>query len=343
MSGINNEILLEEISPESPCGDNLEYEAEFVEMENSSKGKVAEYSGKDEISAAEPPDWRRVLELSTSILQKSKDLRAAVLLTRSLTAIKGLAGMSEGLELITGLVMQYWDIMHPQLDPDDDNDPTLRVNILNSLAANDGMITELKHAIVIEFPPIGKFNLHDIHIAMGKSSASDDDQVLDINLFDAACREVALHEIISTLTSVQNSLDYVRKIEATLNEKIGIANSPEFSPLLSMLKEIEDIFTEKVAIRDDTIDSSKTIGNDHYQAVESSSNGTISGREDVVRMLDMICEYYKKHEPSSPIPLLLQRARSLVTKDFMEIIEDLVPDGVSQAQVLKGHKNNDGN
>ena len=65
-------------------------------------------------------------------------------------------------------------------------------------------------------------------------------------------------------------------------------------------------------------------------------SGEINSREDVVRVLDMACDYFKRHEPSSPVPLLLQRAKSLVAKDFMEILRDLTPAGVSQAEQIGG-------
>jgi len=67
--------------------------------------------------------------------------------------------------------------------------------------------------------------------------------------------------------------------------------------------------------------------------------GEIRSREDVVRVLDRLSEYFRKNEPSSPVPLLLQRAKRLVSKDFMEILRDLTPDGVSQAEKLGGVDN----
>ena len=60
-------------------------------------------------------------------------------------------------------------------------------------------------------------------------------------------------------------------------------------------------------------------------------DGEIQGRADVLRMLDRICAYYAANEPSSPVPLLLGRARGLVNKTFIDILRDLAPNGVSQA------------
>jgi type VI secretion system protein ImpA len=64
--------------------------------------------------------------------------------------------------------------------------------------------------------------------------------------------------------------------------------------------------------------------------------GVINSQEDVIRVLDMACEYFNRHEPSSPVPLLLQRAKRLVAKDFMEILRDLTPAGVTQAEEISG-------
>jgi type VI secretion system protein ImpA len=67
-----------------------------------------------------------------------------------------------------------------------------------------------------------------------------------------------------------------------------------------------------------------------------SVSGAINNKTDVINMIDKICDYYASHEPSSPIPLLLRRAQRLVDKSFVEILEDLAPDGVDQLQVISG-------
>ena len=68
----------------------------------------------------------------------------------------------------------------------------------------------------------------------------------------------------------------------------------------------------------------------------AAAPGEIRSREDVIRVLDRACEYFERNEPSSPVPLLLRRAKRLISKDFMEILKDLAPDGVSQAENVGG-------
>jgi type VI secretion system protein ImpA len=67
-------------------------------------------------------------------------------------------------------------------------------------------------------------------------------------------------------------------------------------------------------------------------------SGEIRSREDVVRAIDKICAYYARFEPTSPLPLLLERCRRLVTSSFLDIIRDLAPDSVSQVERLSGKK-----
>ncbi len=66
--------------------------------------------------------------------------------------------------------------------------------------------------------------------------------------------------------------------------------------------------------------------------------GEIGSREDVLRTLDKIAAYYTRHEPSSPIPLFIERCKKLVTMSFIDIVKELVPDAAQQVGVLTGHR-----
>ncbi len=72
------------------------------------------------------------------------------------------------------------------------------------------------------------------------------------------------------------------------------------------------------------------------KTLANTSLGAINNRADVMRALDLLLDYYQRQEPSSPLPLLLKRARGLVSKDFLEILQDLAPDGLAQARAIRG-------
>ena len=55
-------------------------------------------------------------------------------LVQSLLYRHGFQGLSEGLSLLRQMLEQYWGPLHPQLDPEDNNDPTIRLTALGFLS-----------------------------------------------------------------------------------------------------------------------------------------------------------------------------------------------------------------
>jgi type VI secretion system protein ImpA len=68
----------------------------------------------------------------------------------------------------------------------------------------------------------------------------------------------------------------------------------------------------------------------------------IKSRQDAIRALDAVSAYFRSHEPSSPVPMFLERAKRLVSKSFMEVLADIAPDSLSQAKLIGGIKNDEG-
>jgi type VI secretion system protein ImpA len=57
-------------------------------------------------------------------------------------------------------------------------------------------------------------------------------------------------------------------------------------------------------------------------------------------LLDLVRAYYERYEPSSPLPLLLNRVRRLADMSFIDILRDIAPDGLHQAQIVIGAGDN---
>lgn len=64
----------------------------------------------------------------------------------------------------------------------------------------------------------------------------------------------------------------------------------------------------------------------------------IGSRDDVLRTLDRLLLYYERVEPSSPVPVLLERAKRLVPMRFVDIIKDMADVGLPQIEVISGQK-----
>lgn len=345
MSIIDIDKLLEEIDPDAPCGDDLEYDPAFIELEQHAKGKPEQQMG-DSVVPAEEPEWRAVKKGALSLLERTKDLRTGVHLIRALVNTDGVVGLSDGLGLLRGFVEQYWEPVHPQLDPDDNNDPMLRVNTLMSLCDRDTMRRYVREAPLVSSKVLGRFGLRDVDIATGKLSPPSDSEEAPptMNQIEAAFTECPLDDLRATTEAVGDSIEHLGAIEGFVTDQVGAANAPSFSPLVDELKGAHKTLEEQLA-RLSPEDAGLMEGSGAEGVVGAAAgagrpfNGQITNRQDVVRALDAVCEYYKRTEPSSPVPLLVQRAKRLMWKDFMEILRDLAPDGATQAQVFCGEEN----
>ena len=340
MSLIDVNSLLEEISAELPCGEDLEYDPEFGELQRAAQGKPGQEFGSTKIPAQEA-DWPVVKSKAIALFDRTKDLRVALYLTRSLLHTEGLIGLRDGLTLIQGLLERYWEMVHPQLDPADNNDPTLRINTLTSLCDPDTVLHSIREATLVNSTALGRFSLRDILITSGKLSlpAGSDEQVIEVSTINGAFMDAQLDDLQNTANAIRQSIDSVAAIESTLMDKVGPMQMADFSTLPNLLKEAQHIMSEHLTQRgvSEAEVSSEAINEaPGSQTSAQPMTGAINSQEDVIRVLDMACEYFKRHEPSSPVPLLLQRAKRLVAKDFMEILRDLTPAGVTQAEEISG-------
>src|SRR5262250_935427 len=107
MAFVDVAALLEPISAEAPSGEAIEYDAQYIELETTARGKPEQEVG-DTIVPAEEPDWREVERLALELAARSKDLRVGVYLARAELKLAGLGGFREALELLQGYLSQHW-------------------------------------------------------------------------------------------------------------------------------------------------------------------------------------------------------------------------------------------
>src|SRR5690606_2994411 len=155
MTRIDLGSLLRPISEDAPCGDNLEYDAAFGALERAAQGTPERVMGDTVIPAAEP-DWDDALEPAVALFDRTKDLRVAVPLLHGALKTGGLPAFADGLALIRGLVNDYWESVHPELDKDDNDDPTLRMNSLLVLNDRAGIVASLDRSPLISSRTLGR-------------------------------------------------------------------------------------------------------------------------------------------------------------------------------------------
>ncbi|MFH1097788.1 MAG: type VI secretion system protein TssA [Candidatus Desantisbacteria bacterium] len=97
------------ISDEFPCGKDMSYEPEYLDIKNEIQKLTAMSSAQDKIN------WGTVVEISKEILgKKSKDLNIAGYLCLGLFMREGYPGIKDGLTIYCSLLEKFWDGLFPQ-------------------------------------------------------------------------------------------------------------------------------------------------------------------------------------------------------------------------------------
>jgi type VI secretion system protein ImpA len=341
---IDIDIILQDIGPENVCGDDLQYDPAFIELEQAIKGKPEQQMGNTVVEA-EPPNWRDIKKQSEALLSRSIDLRVLICYLRALTALEGFSGLQDGLSLIKTAVEKRWENIHPQLDPDDDNDPTERINVLMSLCDYETLLRPLQQTPVVESKALGRFNFREISIASGKSTATANEKEISQTTIDAVVQDSELEHLQQTFQAISASLDDINELEKQVTEYVGISEAPSFSDLRDFLKESKLFLMESLEKRgaggEHITEENAAGGEAVAPAPAKSISGAINNNQDVIKTLNLVSEYYKKNEPSSPVPMFIDRAIRLVGKSFMEALKDIAPNGVDQAKIISGKNDED--
>ncbi len=341
------EKLLKPVSPELPCGPDLSDAAPFDNLARILKGKPEVEIGTVK-KPAEPPDWRELKDRSAEYFAQSKHLRVAVMLCGCWLKTGGLAGLRDGLQLIRGLLEQYWVTLYPVLDPTDNNDPTQRLNMLSALNSPRGTIRPdiqqwlaivdyLYSAPLCRPKGADPITLDQVIAARKRSEnkppaegeSSPSQTGPDIAGIGKAFRAAATSEIEATNTAVAEAVEALTGIDQFLTQTLGAGETISFDELHSVLKEIQAVLKANLpgvaaAAGTEAGESGGVAGAAQAgSSVAISVSGSIRSRDDVVRTLDAICEFYNQVEPSSPVPYLLRRAQKMTMMNFVEAVHEL--------------------
>ncbi|MDB6453066.1 type VI secretion system protein TssA [Falsirhodobacter sp. 20TX0035] len=317
------------ISQDEPCGEALDYDLDFLDLEIMARGRPERQAG-DATSPAEPPDWQAVRELATRLAERSHDIRLEILLARTGVHLEGGTGpLAQRLRRIAALIDGFWTHLHP-CPEDGDDDLTVRTNALADLADPDGLLADLRGLTLASSRRTGSFSLRDWTAARHDDEAEAQKIVAALAETDAALHEAAAGQL-------RACLDALAAVDTALRNHVPAPEAPKLAPLALVLTQMLEMLTPYLAPPEGEPAPAAAAELAAEATAAVPSRGP-RNRDDIVVMLDRICAWYRLNEPASPIPALLERARALVAKDFLALLQELAPDGAAQFRHLAGLK-----
>lgn len=357
MSPSEIELLQSPVEGPHPCGEDLEYDPDFMALQQATTGKREQQFGTT-IIPAEPPDWARVERIAKQLCSRTRDLRVLVPLTLAWTESRGLPGYVEGLQLVDAVLQKFWDDVHPRVIDDGFEDPLPRMNALAALTEAEGLGRSVRDARLLDDGG-ASMTLRQVEALLDSSKTDQIDYPGGIGrLRDAARR--AHEKAAAPVVALREALELLQRIRETSERALGQSWAPDFSRLERSLRTVVQLLPEQSQQdQAESVSPHATVGTEGNGSLQTMTNGTaenvgvglrsvrikdieISSRDDVQVLLEKACQYLERTEPSHPSPMLIRRAQRLLELNFFQIIEELVPEGLQKIESLAGRPLNGG-
>ncbi len=344
LSSVIEEALVEPIAADRPCGENLEDTVALAAVDAfrvfGQSAPLREFGQAKDRSEPTWPDWKQVRAKAGEALVKSKDLRALAHLGASLLRTDGLLPFLHTLDVAGQWFERYPADLYPLVD----GDGILRRSALNCFADPFAIVDALRRQPIVISRVHGTVSLRDVEIANGVLPLPKGEVAPEKDRVTAAFADMAVDDLVQEHEAVVAALAALRRIEVATLEASGSESVPSFDPLATALARMESLLKAERTRR----------GHDHVEKADAPPESapqeaatpqgpimvgsTITTRQDALRALEAVSAYFQQYEPSSPVPLILDRAKRLVAKSFLEVLADIAPDAVAQAQIVGGVK-----
>lgn len=323
------ESLLAPVSDENPVGEDLSYDGERQEIEAAFERSASGSSANEG-----DVDWRGIVRLIEGQGKRTKDLWLAVYMARAGAKMAQLDVVERGVSWLAGLLSTYWNTVHPQLD---EYGFQGRKTPLESLKSNADFLLPLKSMILVRHPRLGEYSSSDLERFALEGEGAD-----GYGMFRAALGEVPPEDLVQVRAQIDAIIAGLRTADKIMTDNAGGETSVSFQVTYDALGAISRNLAffaggdepEQEQGAADEGGASSAPGEAPQAQGSGGKPGTIESREDVLRALDVIADYYRRREPASPVPLALARAREWVTMDFLAVLQDIAPGSVNDIKQL---------
>ncbi len=320
--------LLQPITEGQPCGEDLEDTPLLASLAAFRVfGQRAPYDDES------PVAWAEVRSRALEALSKSKDLRILTYLGAAALRTDGFAAFADAVGAAAAWLERHWLQVYPRLD----EDAVIRKNALNCFADPFAIVDAVRRLPLVSSRQHGNFSLRDLDIVAGVLKPAGSETPPDGTRIDAAFTEMPIEQLAGLHEAVVAAAAAVKSIEAAMLREGGMDAVPALDPLGAQLSKMERLLGPRLAARagaapaDDAAASPPAAAAAGVVAV-----GAITSRQDAIRALDAVADFFRRNEPSSPIPMFVDRAKRLVSKNFLEVLADVAPDAVGQAMLAGG-------
>jgi type VI secretion system protein ImpA len=344
---IDFETLFQPISEEKPSGESLRFTNLYDEIKEARRADldVAQGQWQTELKTA---DFPKVIALAVPALaSQTKDLQIAAWLSEALVNEHGFTGLRDSLKLMSGLQDKFWETLFPEIDEGDMEGRANAVAWMDAqaaFAAKGAPITGEGYG----FADFEDSKRYDIPENLDTLDTADQTKYRELQAEAEAKNKVtadrwrkakaasrrAFYEELNA--SVEECWTEFNELNRVIEEKYDRNQAPGLGNLKKVLDEIQTqvkkLLEEKRAEEPDAVEESPDAAQDAGQDGETAgiavaaTGGAIRTRQDALKRLGELAEYFRKNEPQSPVSYLVQRAVKWGNMPLESWLQDVIKD-----------------
>ena len=293
------------------------------------------------------------------------DFELMAWLCEALLRKEGYLGLAIGFELITAAINKFQMTIFPSLDEDDDSESKVRaLTGLNGESSPGSLISPLYQVKIGQDSSIGIWS-YQRSIELDQVQDKEQKQrmlsegAIPLEEINNLLRQIDGSLLLNQVQSAQRAMESFSELEKLLYQHLGI-NAPPSSRISDSLSDCHKLLKkayEQVFGRAPTVDDRKIEPSDSSAAgnylVENNASGdnveeasdaqlsislTINNRHQALQQLLLVSEYFKHHEPQSPLPNMIKRVVDWAKLPWPDLMEKLLDNssGLEQVYQLTG-------
>ena len=327
------EFLVRPISESAPCGVDLDGTAVLGEFDRLPVfGQLT--------PRADAVDWSALRRLAIDALSQSKDLRPLTHLAAAELRLSGLAHFVVALETAVNWLNGYWDDVYPRID----EDAIQRQNSLDAFADRMAVIDALRRIPLVSHRQLGAFSLRDVEIAQGSMQPAEGEEVAVTKAhIEAAFSAADIDALGDLMGQVTRAMAASTTIETVMRERTDGQAVPDLSLLAEVIQKIQDVVAPHLKSMEHSSQEDEGPGADDVApgVGRLATAGPIRTREDAIRSLEAVADFFRRNEPSSPVPLFADRTRRLIEMDFVQLLGEIAPGALPEVRGAAGLRDED--
>ena len=310
---------MQPVAADAVAGPDLAYDPKRQEIEAAFE--AARLADRGEGDA---PDWPAVIKSIKEQGKLTKDASLAVYLVRAGARSQRLVEVALGCSFLAAMLETWWEQIHPSLG---EYGFQGRKGACESLVSVGDFLGPLRRVVLVSHDRLGQFTAEQI-----EAFASQGDSAENVGMFRAALAEIDPAAIAASIKTLEEIRSAIARVDAVLTAKAEGDTGTNFAPTYAALDSIHQALVTVTGIGVPMPAEAENGDAASTSAGTAGSGGHVESRADVVRALESIIAYYARHEPGSPIPLVLDRAKGWVNMDFLSVLNDINPASAEDAK-----------